>query len=162
MRYLAVVLVLLLGGCGAEPSPEVEIGAMCPDFSLKSLEGERFSNAVFAGQPFVLSFWATWCQPCFAEIPVLKKLKDDGKIQVVTIALDEKGKSSVQPFVRDKEIDYLVLLGDEDSFIRFNGFSIPYTLVFDADHRVVNIYRGPITQESIEADLDALVGSEVS
>lgn len=162
MRYVVAVLVLLLSACGAAPPAEVEVGAACPDFSLKSLDGEKFDNDSFAGKPFVLSFWATWCQPCFAEIPVLKELEANGEIQIVTIALDEKGESAVRPFVDNQGIDYLVLLGNETIFTRFNGFSIPYTLVLDAQHQIVNIYRGPVTEESMQSDLDNLAASGAS
>ncbi len=162
MRNYALFLTLLLGSCGGEPPPKVEIGVACPDFSLKSLEGKRFENDSFSGKPIVLSFWATWCQPCFGEIPVLKELDAGGEVQVVAIALDEKGESAVRPFVREQGIDYVVLLGDEATFTRFNGFAIPYTLVLDAEQKIVNLYRGPITEESIQADLAAIMGSEAS
>jgi hypothetical protein len=45
------------------------------------------------------------------------------------------------------------VLGDQELFQRFNGFGIPYTLVLDRSQRIVNIYRGPASKESLEQDL---------
>ncbi len=44
-------------------------------------------------------------------------------------------------------------MGNEEVFNRFKGFGIPYTLVLDRKGKIVNIYRGPTTRESLEQDL---------
>ena len=49
-----------------------------------------------------------------------------------------------------------VTLGNEAVFNRFKGFSIPYTLVLDGQQKIVNIYRGPTTKESLEEDLEKI------
>jgi hypothetical protein len=80
--------------------------------------------------------------------------------KVIGIALDEDGLRAVKPFVERYEINktenYTILLGDQSLFQRFNGYGIPYTLVLDRSQRVVKIYRGPMTRESIEQDLKAI------
>jgi len=91
------------------------------------------------------------------EIPDLKKVAASSGAKVVGIALDEDGLKAVKPFVERFEIDktenYTVLLGNQETFQRFNGFGIPYTLLLDRSQRVVKLYRGPATRESIEQDL---------
>ena len=47
------------------------IGQPAPDFELQSLSGETMRLEDFKGQPVVLNFWATWCQPCAQEHPTL-------------------------------------------------------------------------------------------
>ena len=49
-----------------------------------------------------------------------------------------------------------MLLGNEEVFRRFNGFSIPYTLVLNASREIVSIYRGPVTRDALERDLDRI------
>ena len=151
----AVVCGLALAtlvACGSAPEP-VALGAPAPDFSLASLDGAKVEAASLAGRPVVLNFWATWCLPCRKEIPELQELAAESELQVVGIALDEEGATSVAPFVEKLGIDYLVLLGDQSTFQRFNGYTIPYTLLLGADREVLGIYRGPTTREAIERDL---------
>jgi len=49
-------------------------GKPVPTLDLADLEGKRWSLAAFAGQVVVLNFWATWCEPCRAEMPSLDAL----------------------------------------------------------------------------------------
>ena len=84
---------------------------------------------------------------------MLKQLAESSGAKVVGIALDQGGLETVKPFVEKNGINYIVLLGNEDVFNRFKGFAIPYTIVLDRNQRIVNIYRGPTTRESIEQDM---------
>jgi len=90
------------------------------------------------------------------EIPELKQLAASSKAKVVGIALDQEGLKTIKPFVASNDINYTVLVGDEEVFQRFNGIGIPYTLVLDPSQRIVNIYRGPTTREAIEQDLKTI------
>ncbi len=150
---LLIPSLLLLSSCAGEAKPEIAIGQAAPDPSRPSLQGSTVTLSSFEGQPVVLNFWATWCQPCRKEFPELLQLDSDPRIQVVSVALDEDGATSVDPFVRREGLDYLVLLGDQKLFERFAGFGIPYTLVLDPSRIIVNIYRGPIDRRRIEGDL---------
>jgi thiol-disulfide isomerase/thioredoxin len=102
------------------------------------------------------NFWATWCQPCLKEIPELKKLAAESKVQIVGIALDKSGLKAVGPFVERHGINYAILLGDQETFQRFDGFGIPHTLVLDSSYKVFKVYRGAVTREALEKDLQAI------
>ncbi len=158
MRRSAFILLTLgilwcpLLACGGSP-PGVAVGAPVPEFSLASLSGGEVDSRSLEGGAVVLNFWATWCQPCLREIPELKQMAADQRLEVVGIALDEEGAKAVKPFVARHGIDYTVLLGDQEIFQRMGGLTIPYTLVLDRSRQVVNIYRGLVTQADIEQDL---------
>ena len=152
------VLVLFLSGCGeTDPDPaSVVVGSRAPSFSLASLDGTTVKSSDLKGSVVVLNFWATWCQPCMGEIPELKQFAASSKAKVVGIALDPDGLKTIKPFVASNDINYTVLVGDEEVFQRFNGLGIPYTLVLDSSQRIVKIYRGPTTRDALEQDLKAI------
>jgi thiol-disulfide isomerase/thioredoxin len=104
----------------------------------------------------ILNFWASWCIQCRAEIPELKEVAAGSKAKVIGIALDEAGLETVKPFVESQGINYTVLVGDQDLFQQFNGVAIPYTIVLDGSQRIVKIYRGHASKESLEADLKGI------
>jgi thiol-disulfide isomerase/thioredoxin len=163
-KLLAISAILLgvavvLAGCSSAQAvkPEdVVVGNTIPDFSVTSLEGQTINKDSLKGEVVVLNFWASWCGPCMSEIPELKDLAAHSKVKVVGIALDENGLETVKPFVETHKINYTVAVGDQDMFQQFNGVGIPYTLVLDPLQRIVKIYRGPTTRESLEADLKTI------
>ena len=154
-----VILALILSSCGgggAGNPPDVVVGARSPDFSLPTIDGATLKSSSLKGNVVILNFWATWCQPCLGEIPVLQDLAARSKARVVGIALDEGGARVVKPFVADHGINYTVVIGNEQVFEQFNGLGIPYSLLLDSSQRIVKIYRGPITKEAIEQDLKTI------
>ena len=156
--FLSFLFAVMLAGCGGGAGPEeVALGSPAPKLSLQSLDGQTVDSASLKGQPVVLNFWATWCAPCLKEIPELKEFAAAGGAKVVGVALDEEGAKAVKPFVEQHGINYTILLGNEETFTRFGGGGVPYTLLLDASQRVVKIYRGPVTREALERDLKASV-----
>ncbi|MEM7350185.1 MAG: TlpA disulfide reductase family protein [Acidobacteriota bacterium] len=154
IAILGLVLCTLALSCGPRAShPDIRVGSPIPEFELPALQGEKVTSSSYLGRPVVLNFWATWCGPCVKEIPTLKTLDKESKAQVVTIALDNQGASIVQPFVDQHDIDYTVLLGDEELFKRFNGWAIPYTLVLDSSLQIVSLHRGYVSLRTLERNL---------
>ncbi len=159
LRVGAVVAVfLILTACGGDAGmpARLEIGDPLPEFSLPALDGSEVESGSLAGKVVVLNFWATWCQPCLKEIPELKALAADDRLEVVGIALDQEGESAVRPFTEEHGMDYRILLGNQEVFLAMGGIAIPYTLVLDPSLRVINVYRGPATRADVEEDLAGL------
>lgn len=53
----------------------IEEGQQAPDFTLKTLSGERTSLSDVKGKKVLLNFWATWCKPCRQEMPAMEELQ---------------------------------------------------------------------------------------
>ncbi len=152
---VGLLMALLLGcGGGSDIKPEdIVVGGNVGDFALPALDGRTLASSELKGQPVVLNFWATWCTNCMKEIPELKQIAAEGNAKVVGIALDEDGSSVIKPFTEKHDINYTVLVGNQDIFQQFNGVAIPYTLVLDGSHRITKIFRGIASKDDIDSEL---------
>lgn len=65
----------------APPDPQITPllanGSSAPDFSATTLDGKTVKLTDYAGKVVVLDFWATWCEPCQQELPLISKLSDE-------------------------------------------------------------------------------------
>jgi thiol-disulfide isomerase/thioredoxin len=142
MRTILPRLLLLLALCcvsGAALADDSRPKA--PDFTLRTLTGERVKLSDYKGKVVLLNFWATWCAPCKQELPILQALLDKhGKDKLAVLAVnidDPKTIAEVRRFVADKKFTMPVPL-DEDSKVlgKFNPrHALPFLQVIDADGR---------------------------
>jgi thiol-disulfide isomerase/thioredoxin len=86
---LAFALCLVLPVAWAK-NPEA--GKAAPSLDAVTLDGNTFSLANETGKIVIIHFWATWCEPCRVEMPLLdafyKKHRGEG-VEVIAISLDE-------------------------------------------------------------------------
>ena len=87
--------------------PSEWIGKPAPEFKVKDLKGEELSLEKYKGQVVLLDFWATWCGPCIAELPNVKKTYQkykDQKFQIIGISLD-RSQNHLRHLLRKKNLD---------------------------------------------------------
>lgn len=151
---LAAVLLTAAGLIACQPAghPDVKVGLPIPAFELAAPDGSEIRSDSLLGTPVVLNFWATWCGPCLQEIPVLQAIERSNLAKVVAISIDED-PTLVAPFVERHGMDYTVLVGGTETFARYNGSAVPYTLVLDADLRILRMTKGLVSMRAIERDL---------
>jgi peroxiredoxin len=130
---------------GRAPAP-VGRGSPAPDFSLPRLDGgAALSLAELRGRVVLVNFWATWCQPCEAEMPALERLYrslSGSPFELVAISVDEDAEA-VKRFRDRLGLSFPILLDPERRVAeRYQTFRFPETLLLDAEGRVVERYVG--------------------
>ena len=170
-----MLLALALAGCGggsqkgassetsAAPAGNGETGSVAPGYELADLTGKMVSNKEFAGKVVILDFWATWCPPCREEIPhfvqLQSKYREQGLV-IVGLSLDAGGAKDVAPFAEEHNINYPMLIGNDDIAKAYGGVnSIPTTFVIDRQGKIVKRFVGFTPPEVFEETIAPLLAA---
>jgi peroxiredoxin len=90
---LAALLVVTESGSAATQL----LGADAPDFVLKSLSGDNLRLSEYRGEVVMLSFWATWCGDCRAQLAELAAMRDryrDAGVELLAVSLDQSPRQA--------------------------------------------------------------------
>jgi thiol-disulfide isomerase/thioredoxin len=134
------VCLCLLASC-QQSSPKVSTLSGKP-IPLKA-------NAKF----LVINYWASWCKPCYREIPELnafyKKYKDKG-VDVVGVSYDQVKPTPLKKIVKEMGIDFPTLAEDPASLIGIGNIpGLPATYILDRNGKVVKSLYGIQTEKSL-------------
>jgi cytochrome oxidase Cu insertion factor (SCO1/SenC/PrrC family) len=150
------VLQALLTIAGPE-QPAPSAGGKMPPFTLSATDGSRVGLADLAGKPLVINFWATYCPPCRAEMPLLQKRA--GSQSGVRLVLINEGES------RQAARDYLDALGlpepsllDSDLSVghAFGAIALPTTVFVRADGTITARHIGQLDDGVLAAEISSL------
>ncbi len=126
-----------------------------PAISFLDGDGRRHALAELRGRPVLLNLWATWCQPCIAELPALAALaRDQGPdgIAVVALSTDRGGVSQVRAFLAARAIDLPIRVDPAGVAADALGArGLPTTLVIDAEGRERARFEGAADWDSAAA-----------
>jgi thiol-disulfide isomerase/thioredoxin len=136
---------------------KVAIGNQFVDFEMTDLEDNavKLSDYVGNGKVALIDFWASWCPPCRASIPGLKKVYDEYKdkgFEIVGVSLDSK-KDAWEKGVSDLQIPWPQmsdLKGWQNAGAALYGVnSIPHTVLVDKEGNIVakNIHGEELTNK---------------
>lgn len=159
---------LLLLAAGVLPA-SAKTGKAATSFVLDDVNGRKFDLGPHLKKDVVLvNFFATWCAPCMAELPVLQSLHEkyaDQGLQIVVISVDDaKSKAKVKPLVREQGLTFPVLLDTKSAVtpIYLPKKTVPYTVIIDRAGNIVSEKRGyqPGEEVELEKKLQALLAAK--
>jgi thiol-disulfide isomerase/thioredoxin len=153
------------GAPGAEvapegtPTPPAKVPEDLPEIRLSGLDGAVHGLSDWKDRPLVVNFWATWCDPCRREIPLLKVLRREhaaDRLEIVGIAVDYPDE--VRKYAQAHGIDYPVLVGDQGGLEAVNAFgmetALPFSVFADRRGRIVTLKVGELHRDEAELILD--------
>ncbi len=152
----ATVIFFLLIGCSKKA--EVPAGSS-PQFSLKGIDNNQINLSDYKGRVVLIDFWATWCPPCRATIPVIERLyaryKDKGFVVLGLSVADSP--DAVRSFRDANKMQYPIAMADDKTEKLYGVRGIPSMFLLDKDGRIVEHITG--YDETLESFLDDKINS---
>jgi thiol-disulfide isomerase/thioredoxin len=154
-RFVLIVVAVLAIVAGAVAQHWLSSGAadwQGPESVFPDLSGSPVRLPDERSEVLLLNFWASWCEPCREEMPVLDRLYAEfgpRGLKVVGIALEER--DTIAAFLRKFTVGYPILVGErggEALAARLGnaGGGLPFTVAFDSRGRVLATFLGPQTR----------------
>lgn len=120
-----------------------------PQFHLKDIEGNEYTNESVKGKIVVINFWGIWCRPCMREIPQLNRLvkQYEDRDDILFIALSADPVDKLNEFVKKTRFTYK-LISDKKAttfqtkFINLGMITFPSHVILDKNGNVVLQYLG--------------------
>lgn len=127
------------------PSKPVAAGDAAPDFTLKDLGGKEVTLSALKGKVVLLDFWATWCGPCKASMPLIEELhREFAGREVVFLALNtgESNPDTARKFFTEKGYTSRCLLEADAVSVAYGVSGLPTLLIVGRDGKVTHVHRG--------------------
>lgn len=140
-------------------------GDPAPDLTLPDLDGKPVQLSRLKGKVVVVNFWATWCDPCRAEIPDFVKLYQEYRgrgLEVIGISMDKGKDERVKAFVKEFGIEYPIVIGDLQVAHQWLVRGIPMTFVIDRAGTIARVIPGAIDKRSLEDGIRPLLGTSAT
>lgn len=125
-------------------------------FTLANLDGERVALSDFLGIAVMVNFWATWCPPCRAEMPLIQEYAAANHGQLVVLAINAGEENNiVQHFVDGQNFEDLNFLLDPTNSVAdlYRVPGLPTSLFIDAEGLLQSVHIGELDEDLLTAYL---------
>lgn len=171
LSLFAGLSIAILLTCSGTTEAKAKIGELPKDSiarrQLRMTDGKQFSLAEMRGKVVVLDFFAVWCGHSRQHIPTMTRFtEEDNKrgLQIIGLAVDdaESTPKRVAEFIQQMKITYPVGMIEDDVFAKFvqsKDVSVPQTLVYGRDGRLVAYFSGH--DSTVDSELTAVIKREL-
>jgi thiol-disulfide isomerase/thioredoxin len=168
---LALVLIAVLVAVGYYnrdksdlPPHSIEIGAPAATFSGQTFTGDPFDLAAQSGKVVILNFWASWCDPCRNEMPLLQeRVANDPSLSLIGVNIRNDSEYAALRFLETNGITYPNLRDDgeggTDAFgpieLEYGiGTTRPVTVFISPTGEIATFKLGELTAEELDRMID--------
>ncbi len=135
------------GASTAGHIPTPAKGFFAPNFSLADPKGGHYELASLRGKPVIVSFWATWCPPCRAEMPTIQQYyqqyQQQGLVVLGVNATSQDYPLNIVPFVQQYNLSFPILLDETGSAAHsYEVRSLPSTFFINRDGSIAEVVIG--------------------
>ena len=141
-------------------------GFLAPDFSVLSLHGSKYQLSDFQDQVVLIAFWASWCSPCKAEMPMMQKVyerfKDQGFTILAVNATAQDNITKVSDIVSDLSLTFPILLDTEGSITSsYLVKAFPTSFLIDRNGKINDIMiGGPLNEAYLSTKIETLLSEK--
>jgi peroxiredoxin len=158
---LGLNLVLVRRNWSAIARVTTPPGSDAPDFTVPLLDGGTLHLAGERGHPVVLAFWASWCEPCMAELPGVDRVSrrlTEAPHRARLYAVNIEGDFAAARGARQKLGLTLPIAVDEGGVVAdaYRVQSIPHAVLLDGAGRVAAVLRGPQREDELLRAIESL------
>src|SRR6267154_2341953 len=180
---IATVIALIIGTYYVDKATRVKVtdpvksteqvsvktaGQPAPEVTFKDLQAKDVTLGQYKGKVVLVNFWATWCDPCYIEIPWLIEMQQKYEAKgftVVGISMDEEGQSAVAPFLAKERfnvngqrlpMNYPIVIGNDEVADKFGGLlGYPTSFLISRDGKIVKKVQGLISYEELTKAIES-------
>jgi thiol-disulfide isomerase/thioredoxin len=156
-----LALMVGLGWLARDRFLPVEVGTSAPSFVASDLSGQPVSLADLEGEVVLLNIWATWCEPCKAEMPSMQRLHEilgPRGLRIVAVSIDAlpgqvgfggRPGGDVRTFAQRLGISFTIWRDPSSATARqYRTLGIPESFVIGRDGTIVKKVIGPTDWDS--------------
>jgi len=139
------------------------VGKPAPDFTLTDLNGKTVTLSSLRGKPILINFWATWCGPCFKEMPYFQSVNNTYVPKGLTFLSIDTGEapSRTSGYMEKNAFSFKQVLVDSkgDVALKYGIQFLPTTIMIDANGIIKLLKIGEfVNLEELENEITTNLG----
>ncbi len=150
--------------------PSALIGKPAPDIALQPVEGLIDAGVQIPGVPLnafmgkvsVVNFWASWCNPCKIEHPLITEIARNEQVQMIGINYKDKPKRATK-FITEQGNPYDLIGADSNgrAAIEWGVYGMPETFLVDQSGTIIFKHTGPLTADVLTDELLPMIAERL-
>ena len=153
------------------PPVGLKVGQSAPEFAVTAPDGSTGTAdrprrrpirlADLRGKAVWVNFWATWCPPCQAEMPILRELSErykDRGLELVAVSVQETSPADVAAYAARYGLGYTIGFdGTGQVFRAYKGYGLPTQVFIDANGVIAAIVGAPLDEAGAAAQIERIL-----